>query len=384
MHRIVNFGGLDLTRHIAKPAMFLGRTLQGWFWVYTFFAILLFVMCLVYVRYLELFDSIEQQSQAYQDFVLLFSGIPILILLPAIAGLLWWASGFLMRYSRWQVRQPGLWRPFWIVVLLFYGVVELDVMDVIHPQMSHKGLGMAPDLLAMFEPGYSLSQGIPMVRFFQWGYFLLWVLFWFLIAVLHWQYLLDGLREAWFYIQRFHRYGASVLTGFRETARAAGRAPVPADYPAVRPVLPPVFRGVPRLNVAELSEADAARIIAADVSGAITAAPGQPTVLFVDLGRYDHGPELTDLTDGEGTPLVRFADWWGRPGTVREDLVIPLRPVQGEPVPAVPGGTEVGVVTPVEPNEDITADNEPGETVGRETVDDGDTPGPPDGEAEQC
>ena len=32
---------------------------------------------------------------------------------------------------------------------------------------------------------------------FQWGYFLLWLLFWFLIVVVHVSYLADGLRDKW-------------------------------------------------------------------------------------------------------------------------------------------------------------------------------------------
>jgi len=352
MRKSETFHGLELTRHIAQPVMFLGRTAKDWFWVYVFFATLLFVVCLVYVRYLELFDSIEQQSEAYQNFVLYFSGIPILIILPAIAGLFWWASGFLMRYSKWQVQQPLVWRPFWVIVLLFYTVIELDPLDAIHPQMSHKGLGLAPEIIPMFEKGYDLSQGIPLVQF-QWGYFLLWALFWFLIGVLHWQYLIDALREVWFFTKRFHRYGASILTGFRETARAQGREPVAATYPDVKPTLPPTYRGVPRLNVTELCEADAARIIAADTSGAIAAAPGQPTVLFVDLGRFDHGPGLGELTAADGTPLLYFADWWGEPGTNREDLVVPLKPGRDEPV-----REPVAAVAPVE-----VAEPEPADTL---------------------
>jgi hypothetical protein len=180
----------------------------------------------------------------------------------------------------------------------------------------------------MFEAGYKFSDGIPLIKF-QWGYFLLWALFWFLVVALHWQYLINGLREVWFYVKRFHRYGASVLTGFRETAQAARQRPVTGAYPRGEVTLPQTYHGVPRLNVATLTADQAAEIIAADASGAITAAPDQPTVLFLDLGRFVYSPALANLTDEHGTPLLGFGDCWAEPGLGRTDLVIPLGAARG-------------------------------------------------------
>jgi hypothetical protein len=81
---------------------------------------------------------------------------------------------------------------------------------------------------------------------------------------------------------------------------------------------------VPRLNVEQLTAAQAGAIVAADSSGAIVAAPGQPTVLFVDLGRFDFSPALAELADELGTPLLRFEPYWPEPAATREALVVPL------------------------------------------------------------
>ena len=315
--------GRELTHHIAMARLFYGRTSAEWWRIYGTLAVLWFLCVLTYTRYLELFDDIHNQPADYQTFVMIFSGSGLLVLLPAVAAFIWWAAGALVQYSLWQRRQPRFWRWFWVVVLVFFLYVEFDPLDAIHPLMSHKGLGNAPDLIAMFDVEYSLSQGIPWMKF-QWGYFLLWALFLFLIAVLHWQYFVNAFREVWFYTQRFHRYGASVLTGFSETHQAQLKPPVTADYPEKKPQLPPAFRGVPRQRVATLTDEQARAIIAADASGAIVSAPGQPAVLFVDLGRFDYSPQLAELTTVDGTPLLSFDDWWAEPAVNRSELVVPL------------------------------------------------------------
>jgi hypothetical protein len=318
------YSGWELTRHVALPRRYFGRTARDWFRFYGLVAVLWFFVVMVYVRYFEMFDDIDNKSAEYQSFVAWFAGSALAVVLPAVIGFIWWAAGALVRYSKWQTVQPMLWRWFWVVMLAFYTYIEFDALDNIHPQMSHKGLGNAPDLIAMFETGYRLSDGIPLAKF-QWGYFLLWALLWFLIAVLHWQYVIDGLREVWFYTQRFHRYGASVLTGFRETMRTHGRPPVTVDYSREKMHSPGAHRGVPQLNVARLTPEQAQAIIDADMSGAITPAPGQPTVLFIDLGCYDFSPALAELTDNDGTPLLRFSERWPEPGLSRSELVVPLK-----------------------------------------------------------
>ena len=65
--------------------------------------------------------------------------------------------------------------------------------------------------------------------------------------------------------------------------------------------------------------------MAADSSGAITHAPGQPAVLFVDLGRYTHTPALESLRGQNGEPLLLFDGSWPQPSAEREQLVVPLR-----------------------------------------------------------
>jgi len=355
MRETESYSGIDLTQHQAMQRRYGGRTARDWWRFYGLIAVLWFLLVLTYTRYLELFDSIEQQSPQYQAFVMWFSGSGLIVLVPAAIVFIWWAAGALVRYSLWQRGQPVFWRWFWVVVLAFYGYVEFDPLDIIHPAMSHKGLGNAPNLVAMFDVGYKLTDGIPLMKF-QWGYFLLWLLLWFLLVALHWQYLLNGLREVWFYVQRFHRYGASVLTGFRETARVARRPAVTTSYPHGQPVLPPAFRGVPSLNVDRLSAEQARAIIAADGSGAISAAANQPTVLFVDLGRYCFSPALAELADDQGQPLLRFAEHWAPPVVERADLVVPLGAAQ----PAVPktseeNDAEQGPATAAEPDEPAAA-----------------------------
>lgn len=318
------YSGAELTRHIATVRLYFGRSAVHWWRFYGLIAVLWFLLVATYTRYLELFDDIESQSAGYQEFVMWFSGSALLIMVPAAAAFIWWAAGALVRYSKWQLRHRALWRWFWVVVLVFYGYVEFDPLDAIHPVMSFKGLGEAPDFVAMFATGYKLSEGIPLMKF-QWGYFLLWWLLIFLVVAVHWQYVLDGVREVWFYTRRFHRYGASVLTGFRQTWRTSRQPPVTLDYPRERAQLPPDYRGVPELNVARLTAAQAAAIVAADASGAIVAAPGQDSVLFIDLGRYDYSPQLAELRAEDGTALLSFSDTWAPPSTSREDLVLPLR-----------------------------------------------------------
>jgi hypothetical protein len=210
------------------------------------------------------------------------------------------------------------WRWFWFGVLLFYGYVEFDPFDRIHPAMSSQGLAPAPNLLKLFDGEFELFR-------FQWGYFLLWFLFWFLLLVLHASYLAAGWRTVWFYVCRFHRYGASVLTGFRTTALTLNRSPITVDYPRQRVTPPGVIRGVPQLNVPRLTEDQARAVVAADESGAIVAAPGQPAVLFVDLGRFSWSPALAELVDEGGTPLLRFTDRLAGPVATRQALVVPLK-----------------------------------------------------------
>jgi hypothetical protein len=82
---------------------------------------------------------------------------------------------------------------------------------------------------------------------------------------------------------------------------------------------------VPRLAADILTPNQAASIIAADHSGAITAAPGQPTVLFVDLGCFDYDPALAGLCGDDGAPLLQFTSYWAAPSARREDLVVPLK-----------------------------------------------------------
>jgi hypothetical protein len=330
MRNAGSYEALDLTRHRPLPRRYYGYTALDWLKFYGLIAGLWFYLVYTYTHYFELFDDIESKEAGYQLFVGLFSGSALILLVPAIAAFLWWASGALVNYSRWQLRRPTVWRWYWMAVLVFYLYIEWDPLDNIHPVMSRKGLVLAPNLLQLLDGKIILQD-------FQLGYFLLWVLFWFLVVVLHWYYLMNGFRVVWFYTQRFHRYGASVLTGFRETARQVGRVPATLDYPREQADIPDTYRGIPELVVDGLSEEQARAIIAADASGAITAAPQQPTVLFVDLGRYDYSPQLAELTDETGQPLLRFRRELPQPTGLREALVVPLkRPPMPEPVTSQP------------------------------------------------
>ena len=121
------YGGLELTRHIATVRLYFGRSAAHWWRFYGLIAVLWFLLVVTYTRYLELFDDIESRSAAYQEFVMVFSGSGLLILVPAVAAFIWWAAGALTRYSRWQLRQPVLWRWFWVVVVGVLAVVGIVV-----------------------------------------------------------------------------------------------------------------------------------------------------------------------------------------------------------------------------------------------------------------
>jgi hypothetical protein len=323
--REIRYPNGQLTRYFPQARKYYGYTAMDWFKFYGFFISMFFYVVYTYTHYFELFNDIEQQTTGYQIFVTWFSGLPLLLLLPAVLGFFWWAAGALVRYSQWQLRQPLLWRCFWFVALSYLALIEFDPLDKIHPRMSQGGLAPAPNLLRLYDGKLEFFQ-------FQWGYFLLWLLFWFLVAVAHWSYVLNGIRVVWFYTKRFNRYGASILTGFRETMAVTRSAPVTVKWPAERTPLPQRFRGVPRLAVDHLAAEEAAAIIAADRSRAITAAPSQPTVLFVDLGCFDYDPALADLRSAEGAPLLEFTGSWAAPAARREDLVVPLmRPLEPAP-----------------------------------------------------
>jgi hypothetical protein len=330
-------GPTDLTRHHALPRRYLGRDLvsgqdtRGYtgmdlFKFYGLLAALSFLLAYTYTRYLELFTQVAQPeaSAGFKLFVVLFTGIPLLLALGAVGGFFWWSSGALVQYTRWQVRDnPRLWRWFWLAVQVFYFIILFDPLDAIHPAMSRKGLEAAPNLVLLFSGRFEWFQ-------FQWGYFLLWALFFFLVAIAHYSYLVDGLKEAWFYTKRVHRYGASVLTGFRGTAMVGFAQPVTLRYPAEQPTLPPSFRGAPRLNVDHLTATQAAAILAADHSGAFVRVPGTDAGLLVDLGRYSYSPQLAALAADDGTPLLAFEDVWAAPTARREELLVPLKRSRGD------------------------------------------------------
>jgi hypothetical protein len=324
--REVRYQNGELTRYFPQARRYYGYTAMDWFKFYGFFISMFFYVVYTYTHYFELFDDIQQKSASYQTFVLWFAGLPLVLLLPAVLGFFWWAAGALVRYSQWQLRQPQLWRWFWFIAIGYLAFVEFDPLDRIHPLMSRGGLAPAPNLLKLYDGKLEFFQ-------FQWGYFLLWLLFWFLVAIAHWSYVLNGIRVVWFYTKRFNRYGASILTGFRETLAVTRSAPVTVSWPAQRTPLPERFSGVPRLAVEQLTPDEAAAIIAADRSGAITAVPEQPTVLFVDLGRFDYDPALLELRSAEGAALLEYANYWAAPAARREDLVVPLK---RPPQPASP------------------------------------------------
>ena len=318
----------DLTIFHPLPKRFLGYTGMDWFKFYGFIAISWFLMVFVYTKYGALFDNYAGKPDDEKYWLLWFTMSGLLIALPAVLGFFWWAAGALVRYSRWMLRNAWFWRIFLFAVILFFFVVEFDPMDRIHPKMSVRGIADTPNLVLLLSgEGFTQwreSGQLPVFKF-QLGYFILWVLFWFIVGILHLSYIAEALGHVWFFSNRTHRYSTSVLTGFRETARMASREPETEDYPRSRPALPAAYRGVPLLNVDELTAEEAARIIAADGSGAIASAPGQPTVLFVDLGRFDHDAALAGLLREDGTALVVFEDRWQVPAASRENLVIPLR-----------------------------------------------------------
>ncbi|MCB1186391.1 hypothetical protein KDL29_04410 [bacterium] len=325
--------GHDLTIHHPLPKRWFGYTAMDWFKFYGFIAVSWFTLVFVYTKYGALFDDYASKQPSEQYSLMWFTASGLLLALPAILGFFWWASGALVKYSRWMVRDFTLWRLLLFVIILFFFIVEFDPLDRIHPKMSVKGIADTPNLtLLLSGEGFAIwreTGSLPVFKF-QLGYFMLWALFWFLVFVLNLSYLATGFSQFWFFSNRVHRYGTSVLTGFRETARMASSEPFTEDYPRSRPKLPAAYRGVPLLNVDSLTEEEALRIIAADGSGAIAQAPGQPTVLFVDLGRYDHDPALGELKRADGTPLVVFEERWAMPVANREALVLPLRRPRGE------------------------------------------------------
>lgn len=327
--------GDSLTRHHALPRRYAGYTGMDWFKFYGFFTGMIFLLCYTYTRYLALFEEASKQGPAFDLFVVLFSGIPVLLAAIALLGFNWWAGEALTRYSKWQLAQPRLWQAFWFVVLSFYTFVLIDPMDKIHPSMSRLGLAPAPNIKLLFDGKFELFQ-------FQWGYFLLYLLFWFLLAVLHVSYLADFWKEFWFNLNRTHRYGASVLTGFRESIAVyaaapvtsyeigSGTAPWASELERIRGEQPTAL-GPPYVNPdlpgGRLTAAQAAAVLAADRSGAIVPAPGQSadnmTTLFVDLGRWDFNPALAGLKDEIGRPLLRFEQQM--PAVLsRADLLVPL------------------------------------------------------------
>ncbi|MCC7478747.1 hypothetical protein IT575_09860 [bacterium] len=323
--------GTELTRHHALPRRFAGYTAMDWFKFYGFFAGMIFLLCYTYTRYLALFEEVEKQGPGFQIFVVLFAGIPVLMVAIALLGFNWWAGAALTRYSKWQLAQPRLWQGFWFIVLSFYTFVLIDPLDKIHPAMSRLGLAPAPNIKLLFDGKFEMFQ-------FQWGYFLLWALFWFLLAVLHVSYLADFWKELFFNINRTHRYGASVLTGFRESMAVyvsppatsyeigSGTAPWAAQLEELREGRPSPL-GAPYVNPAlpggRLSLKQAQQVIAADASGAIVAGPGGDGTLFVDLGRWDFSPALAQLQDDAGRPLLLFESELPT-ALQRADLLLPL------------------------------------------------------------
>lgn len=309
--------GTQLTNHRPLPWRLGGYTGADWFKFYGFLAGMSFVLCYVYTRYFALFEEVEKQPAWFKTFLVLFAGIPVLLVAIALLGFNWWAGGALTRYSQWQMREPRLWRWFWFIVLSFYMYVLLDPLDKIHPAMSRLGLAPAPNIKVLFDGRFELFQ-------FQWGYALLYWLAWFLIGILHISYVANWWRQFIHGIDRTHRYGASVLTGFRETAAVynsppvtnyapgSGTGPWAAQLASVRGERPRL--GAPYINPelpgGRLSPEQARAVLAADRSGAILPGPGQPadgaTVLFVDLGRWDYCDALGALSDEQGRPLLCF------------------------------------------------------------------------------
>jgi hypothetical protein len=316
---------LDLTRHHALPRRYLGRdvlsgregrgyTARDLFKFYGLIAALLFALALTYVKYLDLFaEAMKPDANPAMQVFAVLTIVPLLMVLVALEGFFWWAGGALVDYARWQRVDPRLWRWFWFIVLNFYFIMVTDPFDRINRLMTRNGLFPAPNLILLFSGKLETFQ-------FQWGYFLLWALFWFLILIAHVSYLADGLREVWFYTKRINRYSASVLTGFRGTAAVAMDPPVTrTDWPMSSTVM------APGLALERLTQTQAEQIIAADLSGAISAVPGQRGVLLVDLGAFHWSPGLSELRDESGNPLLYKVQIDIDPTGSRSSLVVPLR-----------------------------------------------------------
>jgi hypothetical protein len=313
----------ELTRHHALPRRYLGRDLlsgregRGYtagdlFKFYGLMTSLLFALALTYIKYLDLFaEATKEGALPVMRTLAMLTVVPLLLAFAALEGFMWWASRALVDYTRWQRVAPVFWRWFWLIVLNFYFFIVADPFDTVHRLMSRNGLFPAPNLIMLFSGKLETFQ-------FQWGYFLLWLLFWFLVAVAHLSYFADGLREAWFYIKRINRYSASVLTGFRGTAAVAMMPPVTMR------LLPEPTVLIPRLTVSSVDSELANAIVAADASGAITTAPGQTHVLLVDLASFYFTPQLAALTDGSGKPLLILEELPLRPVGSRDELVVPL------------------------------------------------------------
>lgn len=313
----------ELTRHHALPRRYLGRDIlsgregRGYtagdlFKFYGLITALLFALALSYIKYLDLFaEATKEGALPAMKMLAGLTIIPLLLAFAAFEGFLWWASRALTAYTRWQLAAPVFWRWFWLVVLNFYFFIVADPFDIVHRLMSRNGLAPAPNLIMLFSGKFEWFQ-------FQWGYFLLWLLFWFLIVIAHLSYFADGMREAWFYIKRINRYSASVLTGFRGTAAVAMMPPV-----TMRTLPAPVVIA-PQLQAGKLNAELAERIVAADASRAITAAPGQPHVLLVDLAAFYWTSQLAALTDTAGNPLLTLTELQLGPAAGRSEFVIPL------------------------------------------------------------
>jgi hypothetical protein len=312
----------DLTRHHALPRRYLGRDLlsgregRGYtavdlFKFYGLITALLFALALTYIKYLDLFaEATKDGALPAMRTLAVATAVPLLLAWAALEGFLWWASGALVGYARWQRYNAPLWRVFWMLVLNFYFFIVFDPFDTVHRLLSRNGILPAPNLIMLFSGQVETFQ-------FQWGYFLLWLLFWFLVVIAHLSYLADGLRETWFYIKRINRYSASVLTGFRGTALVAMQPPV-----TIRE-LAPARVSVPRLTTVLTPEL-AQQIVAADASRAISVAPGQRQALLVDLGSFYWTPALRALTYGNGQPLLVAEELQLDPVGNRSELVIPL------------------------------------------------------------
>jgi hypothetical protein len=334
---------LDLTRHHALPRRYLGRdilsgregrgyTASDLFKFYGLITSLLFALALTYIKYLDLFaEATKPGAERGWQIAGLLTTIPLLMGWAALEGFIWWASLALVDYTRWQRVEPVFWRWFWVVVLNFYLFIVMDPLDKVHRLMSRNGLLPAPNLIMLFSGKAETFQ-------FQWGYFLLWALFWFLVVITHLSYFADGLRELWFYVKRINRYSASVLTGFRGTALTSLAPPV-----TLRTLAPPKVQA-PRL-LGQLNQQSAEAVVAADASHAITVAPGQSSVLLVDLAAFYWTPQLGALKDAQGNTLLTLEELELDPVATRSELVVPL----GAPTRGITPGPEPGGQAPALP-----------------------------------